>query len=46
MFFKTPYIIVSRQAVHLHQSTLWVQNKLSAHQHILRAVVPWTPKLE
>lgn len=43
---KKSYIIVSRQAVHLHQSTLWVQNKLSANQHVFRAFVPWTPQLE
>lgn len=40
------YIIVPRQAVHLHQSTLWVQNQLSANQHIFRVFVPWTPQLE
>lgn len=43
---KKSYIVVSRQAVHLRQSALRVQDELSAHQHILWAFVPWTPKLQ
>lgn len=46
MFLKMPYIIAGRQAVHLHKSTFWVQNKLCAHQHIFGALVSWTPQLE
>lgn len=43
---KNSYIVVSRQAVHLRQSALRVQDELSAHQHILWAFVPWTPKFQ
>lgn len=45
-FFFKSYVVVSRQAVHLRQSALRVQDELSAHQHILWAFVPWTPKLQ
>lgn len=43
---KVPYVIVSRQAVHLHKSALRVQNQLGAHQNIFGVFVPQTPKLK